>query len=65
MNMIMCVKVVDADADASAGTIMCEACNGKGWLLCDFCNGQKTNVKAENKRIYRRCPSCRAVIINY
>ncbi|XP_021276176.1 uncharacterized protein LOC110410675 isoform X2 [Herrania umbratica] len=42
------------------GRIMCEPCNGKGWLLCDFCKGQKTNVKADNKRIYRRCPSCRA-----
>ncbi|OAY27592.1 uncharacterized protein LOC110603133 [Manihot esculenta] len=41
--------------------IMCEPCNGKGWLLCDFCKGLKTNVKAENKRIYRRCPSCRAI----
>lgn len=41
--------------------IMCEPCNGKGWLVCDFCKGQKTNVKADNKRIYRRCPSCRAV----
>ncbi|XP_061339368.1 uncharacterized protein LOC133286045 [Gastrolobium bilobum] len=48
----------DADVDA---TIMCEPCNGKGWLLCDFCKGQKTNVKAENKRLYRRCPTCRAV----
>ncbi|CAN1164091.1 hypothetical protein LINPERPRIM_LOCUS32985 [Linum perenne] len=47
-------------ADDSGG-IMCEPCNGKGWLVCDFCNGQKTNVKAENKRVYRRCPSCRAV----
>ncbi|KAK6249379.1 hypothetical protein QUC31_020944 [Theobroma cacao] len=45
------------------GGIMCEPCNGKGWLLCDFCKGQKTNVKADNKRIYRRCPSCRAVRI--
>lgn len=41
--------------------IMCEPCNGMGWLVCDFCKGQKTNVKAENNRIYRRCPSCRAV----
>ncbi|ESQ46426.1 hypothetical protein EUTSA_v10000372mg [Eutrema salsugineum] len=41
--------------------ILCEDCNGKGWLLCDFCKGQKTNVKSENKRIYRRCPTCRAV----
>lgn len=40
---------------------MCEPCNGKGWILCDFCKGQKTNVRAENKRIYRRCPSCKAV----
>ncbi|KAL3500153.1 hypothetical protein ACH5RR_039246 [Cinchona calisaya] len=41
--------------------IMCELCAGRGWLVCDFCKGQKTNVKADNKRIYRRCPSCRAV----
>ncbi|XP_010263302.1 PREDICTED: uncharacterized protein LOC104601604 isoform X2 [Nelumbo nucifera] len=41
--------------------IICEPCGGKGWLLCSFCNGQKTNVKAENNRIYRRCPSCRAI----
>nr|ACU16506.1 unknown [Glycine max] len=42
--------------------IVREPCNGTGWLVCDFCNGQKTNVKAENnKRIYRRCPSCKAV----
>ncbi|KAI3924138.1 hypothetical protein MKW92_014217 [Papaver armeniacum] len=41
--------------------IMCEPCSGKGWLLCDFCNGQKTNVKAQNNRVYRRCPTCRAV----
>ncbi|KAJ0965569.1 hypothetical protein J5N97_026707 [Dioscorea zingiberensis] len=41
--------------------ILCEPCNGRGWLLCDFCNGQKTNVKARNNRIYRRCPSCKAV----
>ncbi|KMZ60583.1 hypothetical protein ZOSMA_58G00390 [Zostera marina] len=41
--------------------IMCEACKDQGWLICWFCKGQKTNVKAENNRIYRRCPSCRAV----
>ncbi|KAK4854582.1 hypothetical protein QYF36_026251 [Acer negundo] len=41
--------------------ILCEPCNGKGWLLCDFCEGQKTNVKAANNRVYRRCPSCKAV----
>ncbi|KAK2985992.1 hypothetical protein RJ640_000169, partial [Escallonia rubra] len=44
--------------------ITCVPCNGKGWLLCDFCKGQKTNVKAENNRIYRRCPSCRAIGYN-
>lgn len=42
-------------------TIACEPCNGEGWIVCDFCEGQRTNVKAENNRIYRRCPSCRAV----
>ncbi|CAK9175096.1 unnamed protein product [Ilex paraguariensis] len=41
--------------------VVCEPCNDKGWLLCDFCKGQKTNVKAEKNRIYRRCPSCRAI----
>ncbi|XP_048134244.1 uncharacterized protein LOC115731052 isoform X2 [Rhodamnia argentea] len=50
--------VQQGEADAGIG---CEPCNGKGWLVCDFCNGQKTNVKAENKRIYRRCPTCRAI----
>lgn len=43
------------------GGIECEPCDGRGWLICDFCKGQKTNVKSENNRIYRRCPSCRAV----
>ncbi|MBA0810741.1 hypothetical protein Gohar_002701 [Gossypium harknessii] len=47
--------------EVDAGGIMCEPCNGKGWLLCDFCKGQKTNVTADNKRIYRRCPSCKAI----
>ncbi|KAG6511764.1 hypothetical protein ZIOFF_029841 [Zingiber officinale] len=41
--------------------ILCEPCNGRGWLLCDFCEGKKNNVKAENSRIYRRCPTCKAV----
>ncbi|XP_031130125.1 uncharacterized protein LOC116031913 [Ipomoea triloba] len=42
--------------------IQCEPCGGRGWLLCDFCKGQKTNVQSEtNKKIYRRCPSCRAI----
>ncbi|KAK2660274.1 hypothetical protein Ddye_006807 [Dipteronia dyeriana] len=45
--------------------ILCEPCNGKGWLLCDFCEGQKTNVKAANNRIYRRCPSCKAKIFSF
>ncbi|RDY10698.1 hypothetical protein CR513_04750, partial [Mucuna pruriens] len=59
MKPLNCTTIhqhVDAD-----GGIMCEPCNGKGWLVCDFCQGQKTNVKAENKRIYRRCPSCKAI----
>ncbi|KAG7572010.1 Heat shock protein DnaJ cysteine-rich domain superfamily [Arabidopsis suecica] len=47
--------------DFDEAVILCEDCNGKGWLLCDFCNGQKTNVKSENNRIYRRCPTCKAV----
>nr|XP_027190819.1 uncharacterized protein LOC113786734 [Cicer arietinum] len=59
--MIKCVKA-DADSSSSSpSSIMCESCIGKGWLLCDFCQGQKTNVKAQNNRIYRRCPSCKAV----
>ncbi|KAI4316182.1 hypothetical protein L6164_024186 [Bauhinia variegata] len=54
------IQQVQQQQQVDAG-IMCEPCNGTGWLLCDFCKGQMTNVKAENKRIYRRCPSCRAV----
>ncbi|KAK3439395.1 hypothetical protein EUGRSUZ_C04242 [Eucalyptus grandis] len=56
----LCTPVQHIQHEADAG-IICEPCNGKGWLVCDFCNGQKTNVKAENKRIYRRCPTCRAI----
>ncbi|VFQ83359.1 unnamed protein product [Cuscuta campestris] len=41
--------------------ILCEPCGGKGWLLCDFCKGQKTNVQSATTKIYRRCPSCRAI----
>ncbi|XP_031505647.1 uncharacterized protein LOC116267855 isoform X4 [Nymphaea colorata] len=41
--------------------ILCDPCQGRGWLICDFCKGKKTNVKAQNNRIYRRCPTCRAV----
>ncbi|KAL0919896.1 hypothetical protein M5K25_012022 [Dendrobium thyrsiflorum] len=41
--------------------IMCDLCNGIGWLICDFCRGQKTNVKSESSRFYRRCPYCKAV----
>ncbi|KAJ7966018.1 Chaperone protein dnaJ-like protein [Quillaja saponaria] len=55
-----CAPLQQVQQQVGAG-IMCEPCNGKGWLLCDFCKGQKTNVKAENNRIYRRCPSCKAV----
>ncbi|XP_057836033.2 uncharacterized protein LOC131046331 [Cryptomeria japonica] len=40
--------------------ILCDPCGGAGWVVCDFCEGQKTNVKARNNRLYRRCPSCRA-----
>ncbi|CAH9076292.1 unnamed protein product [Cuscuta epithymum] len=39
----------------------CEPCSGMGWILCDFCKGLKTNVQSETKKIYRRCPSCRAI----
>ncbi|XP_030473695.2 uncharacterized protein LOC115691234 [Syzygium oleosum] len=56
----LCTPVQHIQQEADAG-IICEPCNGKGWLVCDFCKGQKTNVKAENRRIYRRCPSCRAI----
>ncbi|XVE71397.1 hypothetical protein DITRI_Ditri10aG0147000 [Diplodiscus trichospermus] len=56
------LRQLQQEQEVDAG-ILCEPCNGKGWLLCDFCKGQKTNVKAQNKRIYRRCPSCRAVRI--
>ncbi|KAI3812498.1 hypothetical protein L1987_17208 [Smallanthus sonchifolius] len=48
-------------ATKADGGIECEPCDGRGWLVCDFCKGQKTNVKSETNRIYRRCPSCRAV----
>nr|XP_034923592.1 uncharacterized protein LOC118055728 isoform X2 [Populus alba] len=51
---------VQEEQQQVASGIMCEPCNGKGWILCDFCKGLKTNVKADNKRLYRRCPSCRA-----
>ncbi|CAN0859304.1 hypothetical protein LINGRAHAP2_LOCUS7631 [Linum grandiflorum] len=56
------VQQIQGQQEVDSEGIMCEPCNGKGWLVCDFCNGQKTNVKAENKRVYRRCPSCRAGI---
>ncbi|XP_022754397.1 uncharacterized protein LOC111302820 isoform X2 [Durio zibethinus] len=52
------LQQLQQEQEIDAG-IMCEPCNGKGWLPCDFCEGKKTNVKAKNKRIYRRCPSCR------
>ncbi|XVF31238.1 hypothetical protein REPUB_Repub16aG0128200 [Reevesia pubescens] len=56
-----CAPLRQQEQEVDDAGIMCEPCNGKGWLLCDFCKGQKTNVKADNKRIYRRCPSCRAI----
>ncbi|KAJ8758664.1 hypothetical protein K2173_000385 [Erythroxylum novogranatense] len=57
---LSCVSVQQEEKKVESA-IMCEPCDGKGWLVCDFCKGQKTNVKADNKRIYRRCPSCRAI----
>ncbi|CAM8991902.1 unnamed protein product [Rhodiola kirilowii] len=51
-------EVMDQEDDLG---IVCDPCGGKGWILCDFCNGQKTNVKSKSNRIYRRCPSCKAV----
>ncbi|EXC32771.1 hypothetical protein L484_019885 [Morus notabilis] len=56
------VQQQEQEQQQSDAGILCEPCNGRGWLVCDFCKGQKTNVKADNKRIYRRCPSCRAVL---
>ncbi|KAG2691761.1 hypothetical protein I3843_08G022300 [Carya illinoinensis] len=55
-----CTPLQPVQPQIDAG-IICELCNGKGWLLCDFCKGQKTNVKSKKNRIYRRCPSCRAI----
>ncbi|XP_024031691.1 uncharacterized protein LOC21402802 [Morus notabilis] len=55
------VQQQEQEQQQSDAGILCEPCNGRGWLVCDFCKGQKTNVKADNKRIYRRCPSCRAI----
>ncbi|KAL8499495.1 hypothetical protein ACS0TY_022444 [Phlomoides rotata] len=55
-----CIPLQQQVSDVDSG-IMCDFCNGKGWMLCDFCKGQKTNVRSENNRIYRRCPSCRAI----
>ncbi|KAH0742285.1 hypothetical protein KY290_035328 [Solanum tuberosum] len=54
------VRCFPVEQQVEAG-IICEPCGGTGWLLCDFCKGQKTNVKSETNKIYRRCPSCRAV----
>ena len=41
--------------------VACEGCGGAGWLLCDFCEGKNNNVKSEGSRVYRRCPTCKAV----
>ncbi|GMY17674.1 chaperone protein dnaJ-related [Fagus crenata] len=60
LKPVHCAPIPPIQQQVDAG-IMCEPCNGKGWLICDFCKGVKTNVKAENNRIYRRCPSCRAI----
>ncbi|KAG9139960.1 hypothetical protein Leryth_010485 [Lithospermum erythrorhizon] len=61
LKQVRCIPVEQQAESGISGTIMCEPCRGSGWLLCDFCNGQKTNVKAANNKIYRRCPSCKAV----
>jgi len=47
--------------DTEEEGVACEACGGAGWLLCDFCEGKKNNVKSEGSRVYRRCPTCKAV----
>ncbi|KAE8816130.1 hypothetical protein D1007_06244 [Hordeum vulgare] len=54
---------VEADMDMEEEGVECEeGCGGTGWLLCDFCKGKKNNVKSESSpRIYRRCPTCKAV----
>ncbi|GAQ88670.1 hypothetical protein KFL_004500100 [Klebsormidium nitens] len=39
--------------------IPCDICLGSGWLICDFCRGEKVNIQVK-KKLYRRCPSCRA-----
>ncbi|KAL9271404.1 hypothetical protein AKJ16_DCAP23662 [Drosera capensis] len=54
-------QAVQPALEQNEGGIMCEPCRGMGWLLCDFCNGQKTNVKSKTSRIYRRCPTCKAI----
>ncbi|KAJ0431959.1 putative non-specific serine/threonine protein kinase [Helianthus annuus] len=61
MSSLKCIHTKYAFAITADAGIECEPCEGRGWLLCDFCKGQKTNVKSETNRIYRRCPSCRAV----
>ncbi|XP_050365744.1 uncharacterized protein LOC126784317 [Argentina anserina] len=58
---VKCAPIKQEPEVDSSAAILCEPCNGRGWLLCDFCKGQKTNVKSESNRIYRRCPSCRAI----
>uniref|UniRef100_A0A0E0LWZ7 Uncharacterized protein n=1 Tax=Oryza punctata TaxID=4537 RepID=A0A0E0LWZ7_ORYPU len=54
-----------AEAETEEDGVECEGCNGAGWLLCDFCKGKKNNVKSESSRIYRRCPTCKAVRAGY
>ncbi|KAK8966054.1 hypothetical protein KSP40_PGU005094 [Platanthera guangdongensis] len=40
---------------------MCDRCNNSGWLVCDLCRGEKTNVKYQGSRFFRRCPNCKAI----
>ncbi|XP_021729260.1 uncharacterized protein LOC110696285 isoform X2 [Chenopodium quinoa] len=63
LKPVFCSAVQEVEQQESKVGILCEPCNGTGWLLCDFCNGQKTNVKSQTNKIYRRCPSCKAGLV--
>jgi len=54
----MCRRLVNCSKEEA---VACEECSGLGWMLCDFCKGKKNNVKSEGTRVYRRCPTCKAV----
>ncbi|XP_020582563.1 uncharacterized protein LOC110026108 [Phalaenopsis equestris] len=64
VGAVCCSLLSKADAQQQLSQndgIGCYLCSGSGWLICDFCQGQKTNVKSESSRFYRRCPYCKAV----